>query len=153
MCSGLKLIFRFHHFQKSQYYNITTFLPGSKSSGKIVWQAKQYPSPVYPGRSVPKQSLMHLFPPCLIPLNCYHIICLVSVPLTSAALTFSFLSLILCLSFPTAQMTCRCRPRLSDPPFLCGRMGWGHSSTALWAKRGKSAGLIQPSFPMAEISK
>lgn len=71
--------------------------------------------------------------------------------------TFLFLSFLLCPSptlFPSTINTTRClSPALSDPPFLCGRMGWGHSSTQwLSAKRGKSAGLIRPSLPMTKIS-
>lgn len=74
---------------------------------------------------------------------------------STCMLTFLFLSFLLCPTlFPSSINTTRClSPALSDPPFLCGRMGWGHSSTQwLCAKRGKSAGLIRPSLPMTKIS-
>lgn len=76
---------------------------------------------------------------------------------STCMLTFLFLSFLLCPSptlFPSTINTTRClSPALSDPPFLCSRMGWGHSSTQwLCAKRGKSAGLIRPSLPMTKKS-
>lgn len=40
---------------------------------------------------------------------------------------------------------------LSDPPFLCSRMGWGHSSVPF--QRGKTGGLIRPHFPKYHLSK
>lgn len=95
--------------------------------------------------------LICLFPPCFILI---HFVSLISVPFptynefiistepTHVILPLNSVSFSLDQKYSQVSV-----PALSDPPFLCGRMGWGHSSIQwLCAKRGKSGGLCRPSF-------
>lgn len=168
MCSGLKLIFRFHHLNEN--CNITSILPLSEILWKI-WinssAGKQHNILVPYILAAPSQkelkvsfSSMSYFIQCLslhlsgfspFPETQVHICS------TSHTLMFLFLSLILCLflSQPYTVWPClHAGVGSSDLIHLSCAAGWDEV-TAQWlvAKRGKSGGSIKPSSLMTKISK